>query len=60
MSSFMLDIATVHKILHSLYDYMDERRRWQEQAVVKVCVEGWRGAVHRQLCRDFATRLAPT
>eukprot|EP00775_Hariotina_reticulata_P007806 gene7806-8003_t len=37
MSSFMQDIATVHKILCSLYDYMDERRRWQEQAVVEDC-----------------------
>lgn len=36
MGSFTKDIATVHKIMDSFYEYLDDRHRWQEQAVVKV------------------------
>lgn len=39
MGAFTRDIATVHNILDSFYEYLDERHRWQERGIVKV--RGW-------------------
>jgi hypothetical protein len=36
MGAFTRDIATVHNILDSLYEYLDERHRWQERGIVQV------------------------
>ncbi|WIA31642.1 hypothetical protein OEZ86_002522 [Tetradesmus obliquus] len=35
MGAFTRDIATVHNILDSFYEYLDERHRWQERGIVK-------------------------
>jgi hypothetical protein len=36
MGAFTRDIATVHNILDSFYEYLDEKHRWQERSIVKV------------------------
>jgi hypothetical protein len=36
MGAFTRDIATVHNILDSFYEYLDERHRWQERGIVQV------------------------
>lgn len=38
MGSFTRDIATVHTILDSFYEYLDERHRWQERGIIRVRV----------------------
>eukprot|EP00878_Enallax_costatus_P011272 GHUV01011769.1.p1 GENE.GHUV01011769.1~~GHUV01011769.1.p1 ORF type:complete len:887 (+),score=340.48 GHUV01011769.1:35-2695(+) len=35
MGSFTKDIATVHKIMDSFYEYLDDSHRWQEQNIVR-------------------------
>jgi hypothetical protein len=50
MGAFTRDIATVHNILDSFYEYLDEKHRWQERGIVKVgglFGGGWVGAVGR-------------
>lgn len=36
MGSFTKDIATVHKVMDSFYEFLDDRCWWQEQDIVRV------------------------